>query len=113
MTETARTSGEGGVRQAGAVVRRRSGQALPVGAPVVRGGLMKLDQLRHNAEATRRTWRRPGISVMAADVGSHAEVIRLAGERLPFETVRLSFAGPLQRPPFGLEQTNEPPPTPS
>jgi len=46
---------------------------------------------------------------MAADVASHAEVIRLASERLPFETVRLSFAGPLQQPPFGLEQTSEPP----
>jgi hypothetical protein len=65
---------------------------------------MAVEQLRRNAEDTRRKMGRPGISVFAADVGTHAEVIQAAGVRLPHQLLRLSWAGRLQ-PTFPLEPT--------
>jgi hypothetical protein len=86
------------------------GPTLPDSAPVVRGGTLRVSDLRKSADKALQTQQRYGLSVYAADVPSHADVLNAAGPRVVHAQVSLTTAGRLRQAGFqDIEQTQEPP----
>ncbi len=72
---------------------------------VVRGGEMKLNELRKSTEKARRDLGKPGLSVFGGDDMSVPTLLALVGDRLPHPVVRLSTAGTLRDNGFRVEAT--------
>lgn len=80
---------------------------LPADALVVRGGTMQMSDLLKSVEVATLKFKRPGISVYAADVVSRRDLLLQA--TVPHPQVRFSTMGMIREAGFEVEQTLKPP----
>ncbi len=80
---------------------------------IVRGGLMRLDDLSTSAENARRRLGKPGLSVYGADGVSAAELVRSLNRgdspKMPYSMLRISTAGMIRRGGFEIFPTGDAP----
>lgn len=83
--------------------------SLPNSALVVRGGTLRLEDLERAAETAEVRFKRPGLSVFAADLADPLALVEQVGAKLPHPVLSFSTMGRIRDKGLELEQTSTPP----